>query len=280
MPIELADLPIGGAKGPSPVAELPRKASLSASVGWDTLPERFFTNLPTTHNQEHAGSCVAHGFSAALEAFTKQQTGAHVELCRMDIYRGARLLERDGSETRDEGCYLHHAASWLADQGSCSEALWPYDPSRVTLPPSASIAEQILLERPHHRTRWGYLRDMIQVAAALCGADGKPSRPVVIGRGVYNNTTRVGQTGVHEGVSGGMLGGHCSAIVGFDRFFVPPGAGGDVVGAFLEMNSWAGWGTNHPHEQAAATFAWIPFRVWDGFVWESWAPREPLPVSI
>ena len=278
MAIDTSMLPIGGVKGPTPKSSLPRTRRLARAIGMDSLPRRMLLPLWRAQFQEHAGSCTAHGFGGALESYTKHQTGASVDLSRMDIYYGGRLLEGENAHKRDGGAYLHHVARWIGEYGTCSEAAWPYDPSRVTTdtPPEAAT-----LERPLHRVGWSYLKRATQVAAALAGLDGLPARPVAIGRGVYANTERVGQTGVHEGVSGAMLGGHCTQVVGYDRDFKAPNARGR--GAFLEMNSWSGWGTAHPTlgDDVPSCFAWIPFGVWENdFVWEAWAPLGPLAVEV
>lgn len=242
---------IGGALRPR---HDPAWPALAPEVPVGALPSSAFVTLGLPQHQAHAGSCLAHGFTAALEGDARARTGAVVQLNRLDLYFGARWLA--GDETRDVGSYPDKAAEWLLRYGTVSEALKPYDPSVVTTwrPPASWAAERRLLTadlQPMPRS--------LDAIKAELAAD----RGVVVCHHVYQQmVNEAGATGVEiepAPNAARSLGGHCRKIIGYD----------DARGAALLLNWWRGWGRPHP---GSTTERWYS-KFTDGC---SWVPYETL----
>lgn len=217
-----------------------------------SLPSKAFPVLSSPQYQANAGSCLPHGFLAALESDAKARTGATVELNRLDCYFGARWLQ--GDETRDVGSYPGRAADWLLRYGTVLEDRKPYDPSIVTTwrPPADWAAERALLTADLQPL----FRSIEQVKGELAAG-----RIVPVCHHTYEQMLmQAGKTGFESEPDPNparTLGGHCRDIVGYD----------DATGMFLLWNWWKGWGKPHPLADTDSRFA--AFR--DSFTWAPYA---------
>ena len=86
----------GGARLDPDDAAFPRVAFGYAADPAD-LPESHYLTVGGRQYQADAGSCVAHGYSAVVESFAAER-GAGLQLCRQDIYFGARWVEVESDE--------------------------------------------------------------------------------------------------------------------------------------------------------------------------------------
>lgn len=254
----------GGLRGPSPSDYRPLAAAWVGDVNIDATVARYVWPLPRLQFQSHAGACVAHGFSLAAEA-AALVGGATVQLCRQDLYFGARWLR--GWEHEDGGCLITDMARWMREYGTLSEVIHPWNPDDVTTwrPPSSLDAERRAFTcdyQPLGQTLTGLLTEL---AANRAIPFGHWVTPQMVGE--------AGQTGRerwHEGM--GQVGAHCRAIVGYD-----PDDG------FLIQNSWQGWGVHHPeHAQSHPRgFSWAPVDVVlnPGWGFDFHRLVRPLPVE-
>lgn len=239
----------GGARLEPDDAAFPRVAFGYAADPAD-LPESHYLTVGGRQYQADAGSCVAHGYSAVVESFAAER-GAGLQLCRQDIYFGARWVEHNGAETRDGGAFPSKAREWLANYGTVTEARKPYKASDVTTwrPPAEWAPDRKLLSVGFAAVSRTAEHLMTEVA------DGKA---VAVCHSVYPSLFHLGVGGIEGGVSGPSQGGHCRAIVGYDRTKATNGFG---PGAFLVLNSWQGWGIQHPTQAGIDSLSWVPFSV-------------------
>ncbi len=250
---------IGGAKIAPRSDAHPRL--FAAGPQFSGAVRRHFPVLARRQRQSSAGSCTAHGASHALESDVLARTGAVVNVCRLDLYRGSRLVEGNGAETRDGGAYPDNVWRWLREYGTLSEVVAAYDPSLVTswTPKPEWAADRLAFTadvRP------------IPVSADAILAELEKDRCVPMAHLVYRSIDEAGRTGVERGPDGGaVLGGHMRDFCGFDldKTFAIAGLG---TGALLVANSWAGWGIEHPlratdsrFEFQDESFSWIPLSV-------------------
>ena len=217
----------------------------TAAVGLPAgAPTRHFVPLARPQYQSHAGSCVAHGYTLAAESDAVARTAATPQMCRQDLYFGARALEGNGAESRDGGSYPSLAREWLRDYGTVSEILRPYDPNIVTTwrPPHEWDAQRRL-------TSCDFQPTPISVDAVL--AELAADRAIVFCHAVYAQMVNLTAPWVETGPDGGgSLGGHCRALIGYD-----------VDERMLYChNSWKGWGMAHPTDAAHTdSVSAIPF---------------------
>ena len=85
-------------------------------------------------NQQDIGSCVANAIVSNLEFLEIKAGYKYVDLSRMFLYYNARL--EDNSTNLDRGSNISLAFATLRKHGVCSEASYPYDPSKVFMRPS------------------------------------------------------------------------------------------------------------------------------------------------
>lgn len=247
---------VGGAKPePFDLAFPPLRAKAAPFAG----PRRAFCSIGRRQYQADAGSCTGHGYSAPVEG-QAAALGADLQLCRMDIYRGARWIEGNGAETRDGGAFPSRVRAWLAEYGTVTEARKPYAPHEVTTwRPPVEWADDRALLAPVYEAMRNTSADIV--------AEVSNWRQVPICHAVDAQMLNLPADGVERGMTGGSLGGHCRSVVGYDldRDFGLLGVGGVLV-----MNSWKGWGLPHPERATDARFAgyddsfsWVPLTVID-----------------
>lgn len=239
---------IGGALKPKEDFRWPL---LAAAVPVGDLPGRAFCTLSSPQHQANASSCLPHAMAGALESESKARVGAAVQVNRMDLYFGARWLEGNGAETRDNGSFPDKAAEWLRSYGTVGEVLKRYNPAEVKTwrPPAAWADDRRLLTADIQPMQ----RSVDQIRSEVAA-----DRPVVVCHHVYQQMTDEARTtGIERGSysPANSLGGHARCIVGYD----------DTAGMFLIWNWWKGWGIAHP--EAATDTRFAAFR--DSF---SWAP--------
>lgn len=208
------------------------------------IPARAFSVIGNRQYQADAGSCTAHGYSAAIEAHVKRTTGADFQVSRQDMYLQSRAMERNGAESRDGGAYPSKVREGIRTRGLVSEARKKYVPHDVTTwrRPAAWDADAMLLA-----CRFDPIAPNAVAILPILAEGGT----VPYCHMVFDSINRVGQDGIERGVVGPVMGGHCRIFVGYDM---------DI--GLLSMNSWRGWGAGHPtRPELADSFSWIPFDV-------------------
>lgn len=263
---------IGGALIPPTDFRWPMLAS-AVPVG--ELPRRAFATLSSPQYQASASSCLPHAVAGALESEAKARVGADIQINRMDVYFGARWLEGNGAETRDNGSFPDKAAEWLRAYGTVGEVLKRYSPTEVKTwrPPAEWANDRRLLTAD--------IQPMLRSVDQIC-AEVAADRPVLICHHVYRQMTEEARTtGIERGPysPANSLGGHARCIVGYD----------DVAGAFLVWNWWKGWGIAHPEAATDSRFAafrdsfsWVPYAMAVDPEWSFFIQRiaRGLPVEV
>lgn len=252
---------VGGALRPREDAAHPRLVAYQRSSG---LPDAAYPVLARPQHQLSAGSCLAHGEDLLLASEVLGRTGAVLQLCRLDLYYGARWLV--GDEARDVGAYPDRMAQWVRTYGTVSEVRKAYDPGVVTTwrPPAEWAAERRLLTAEMADVP----RDVDQLKVELAAGRG-----ILLCHNVDAQLVdEAGRTGVERGMTGPSLGGHARVVAGYDN----------ARGAFLVANSWKGWGVPHPMAHTQRAFSawthgcsWVPYKVMVDPAW-GWSYQRVL----
>lgn len=186
---------------------------------------------PPVYDQGKLGSCTAN-----TVVFQSQFLDGEF-LSRLFLYFETRLSE--GTAGVDCGCALRDVYKVLRSKGACLEKLWPYDPSRFNVRPSASAC----LEAKAHQALAYHSVTQTEHALKEALASGLP---VGFGFDVFESfeSEAVTKSGIapmpsaHEN----EIGGHAVALVGYD----------DTTRMFLVRNSWGdGWGQRG--------YFWMPY---------------------
>ncbi|HME44118.1 MAG TPA: C1 family peptidase [Syntrophorhabdales bacterium] len=195
-------------------------ASLPSSV--DLRP-----TCPAVADQGNLGSCTANALAGAMEFLMLKDQKPYADLSRLFIYYDERVIE--GTVDQDSGAMIRDGIKTLADQGVCTETLWPYDISQFAVKPADACYQEAL---NYKITLYARLNVIDEMRASL--ADGFP---FVFGFTVYESfeSQDVANTGVvpMPGTDEQVLGGHAVVGVGYD----------DSQQRFIVRNSWGdAWG--------------------------------------
>lgn len=201
-----------------------------------TAPRRFL-GLPklidlrpgcsAVEDQGQVGSCTGNSSVGARE-FLEIKTGAKfVDLSRLFAYYLGRVTEH--TTRQDAGAMIRDVVKGMAKVGTATEALWPYDPKKVTTKPSAAAYLDAAARKITSYHRIVGLND-----CRACLAEGYP---FIFGFDVYDSfeSDAVAQTGIMPMPKKGerMLGGHAVLAVGYD----------DAAQQLIVRNSWGvDWG--------------------------------------
>jgi C1A family cysteine protease len=183
---------------------------------------------PPVYDQGQLGSCTANAIAGAVEFEQMKQQLTPFMPSRLFIYYNERAME--GTIASDSGAQIRDGIKSVAQQGVCSEDLWPYNIANFAEKPPANcyqVALQNLVKR------YQRLSQSLMVMKA-CLASGYP---FVFGFTVYESfeSQQVAETGQAPmpAPSEQVLGGHAVVAVGYD----------DGTQRFLCRNSWGtGWG--------------------------------------
>jgi C1A family cysteine protease len=187
-------------------------------------------DFPDVKDQGQVGSCTAFAATGLLAYVQKKKGLALFGYSELDLYYSTRSLE--GTTGEDAGAQVRDVIKASVKFGVCSEELWPYDPTQVTVQPP----DQCRIEALNHQTL-GYFRvqqDIQQMKACLAAGN-----PVDFGFTVYESfdTKEVASTGIVPMPKRGerILGGHSVVLVGYDTYKRRKG--------FYVRNSWSkNWG--------------------------------------
>lgn len=201
-------------------AILPIPAKLPASVDLRSA-------CSTVEDQAQLGSCTANALVGALECLEKKDKVHFEDFSRLFIYYNERAIEH--TIKSDSGAMIRDGIKTLANQGVCSEKIWPYNISKFAAKPSAACYKQA---SKHQITSYYRIHTLDEMRACL--AEGVP---FVFGFTVYESfeSQQVARTGIVNIPKKGekALGGHAVMAVGYN----------DSKKRFLIRNSWGEeWG--------------------------------------
>ena len=199
-------------------------APLPPSVDWTS-------KLPPCYDQGGLGSCTANAIAGALQFLQAVKGETLVMPSRLFIYYNERVME--GSVDSDAGAELMDGIKSVNSKGVCPESEWPYEPTRLTYPPTPACytdasKEQLLQYLSVDNTVLDDLK-----SALVQG-------PVVGGFTVYDSfeSDAVAASGVAPMpnlTTESVQGGHAILVAGYDS----------PTQLFKVRNSWGtGWGMN------------------------------------
>ena len=202
-------------------------------------------------DQGQLGSCTANALAGNLEFVDERDDHVYTDVSRLFIYYNERALR--GTVDSDSGAMIRDGIKTLAQNGVCSETIWPYVISRFTDKPVAASYTQALKHRIVSYHRIETINDML-----TCLADGYP---FVFGFTVYESfeSPQVARTGVAPmpGKDERVLGGHAVMAVGYDQ----------KAKRFIIRNSWGtGWGQRG--------YCTMPFAYLESLAMDFWTIRK------
>jgi C1A family cysteine protease len=185
-------------------------------------------------NQGSLNSCVGNAVCSALEMLRIKQNLKHIDLSRLFTYFNARNMR--GDQGRDVGCVVRFAMQSLTTLGTCTEAVWGYNESKVLVrPPLLAFRNAYAARIQKYEAIPGTGKPRIDaIANALRGG-----LPVVLGMNVTESFMY--STGTNVRNDGPYVGAHCIMLCGYLQ----------SKKQFILRNS---WGTNW----CQAGYAFIP----------------------
>jgi hypothetical protein len=211
-------------------------------------------HIDWVNDQQTSNSCVWNGIQTAHWIRQGRQGTAQEKkrrLSRMFGYWNTR--KRNGDESRDQGCIPREAWKAAATMGFCTEALWPFEISKVNQKPdldafTGAIDQQWLTG---YYNLWGLTGRDNEARLAI-----SQGHPVVFGTLIddkfttYKAATPDETVGIPKSVP---VGRHMMCGVGYDEK------------GLIVANSWGlGWGTPDPSHRFPGGF----FRMaWE---WVNW----------
>jgi len=210
---------------------------------------------PPVDNQGDASDCVADSTTSALELLEIESGLKFVKKSRLFLYYNARLQTQETD--KDKGTYIRLAFATLTSLGTCTEATWPYDLSKIAVRPSWKSYREAFSRKIN-----SYYRIDATDGSALVDAIKQVIRaghPVVFGMTVDQNYMDTGYDGrvAMPTANRQNAGGHAQVIVGYD----------DNLQRYIVKNSWGtSWGDGGygyvPYgylDASGANDLWVPY---------------------
>jgi C1A family cysteine protease len=195
------------------------------------------SQLPDVWDQGSIGSCVAHGVSICHVAAQRKHGGPQIMPARLALYFQARAVQ--GWQNQDSGCQIVDAMKVTAKLGVADEKLYPYQTTKFKLKPPVSVYTNGLL---HQTLEYQKIDNANPENIRAAVAEGFP---VVFGSTLYSNYDQLNASNLmpDPDLKGSIVGGHCMAIVGYDK----------SKKQFLVRNSWSkAWGDKGHHWMSEA----------------------------
>jgi C1A family cysteine protease len=195
-----------------------------SSWDWRDVKKKNFVTL--IRDQQNCGSCVAFGTVASIEAtdlFKKKTPGVDFNLSE------AFLFSKGGSCTN--GWTFKPALKAAQTNGIPDEDCWPYavsaDGTHLTGSACKDWRQRVI-------SKGAKIAGWKQIAGGDAGAKSwlSTNGPVITGMDVYDDFFSY-KSGVYKHVTGGLAGGHCVCIIGYN----------DAGMYWIVKNSWGtAWG--------------------------------------
>lgn len=189
----------------------------TAPASWDWRSQGGANYLGEIRDQKSCGSCVAFGTIAAIEGTTRvtgKQPSLSIDLSEAHLFycHGAQ----EGRNCRN-GWWPEQALKAVQSKGIVDEACFPYTPGDQGCSPCNDASSRLVKIKS-----WRSLSSITEMKTWIA------ERGPVIGCFTVYEDFRSYQSGIYRHVSGGQLGGHCIAVVGYS----------DVDRAWTIRNSW------------------------------------------
>lgn len=172
-------------------------------------------------------SCTGNATCESLEMLENMATGNATLLARLFTYAMARTIE--GTLSQDIGSHVRTCFETLSTFGVCTEAIWPYDLTKVCVSPSILAQQQAVGHKitGYYRITSTGSQRLTDIQTALYN-----KLPIVIGTDVGQNLEGLAQGDLTPLTPPStILGGHALVVVGF------------VGGNYKIKNSWGtSWG--------------------------------------
>lgn len=198
----------------------PQAVPLALPSAFDWSDRNGASYVTAVRDQAGCGSCWAFATTAALESrslITFVRRDEPFDLSEQT------LVSCSGAGSCGGG-YLGKSAAFLASTGLPAEQCYPYQAANGSCAAACAGWRQASYRI---ESSLAVAKSVADLKAALV-AHG----PIPVGMGVYSDFQSY-RGGVYSHVSGGYLGGHAVALVGFD----------DAASCFIVKNSWGGdWG--------------------------------------
>lgn len=183
---------------------------------------------PPIYDQSALGSCTANGVGGVFEYLQRMRGYTDFMPSRLFIYyEERRIIDTLGY---DSGAFIRDGLRVVSRLGAPHESLWPYDISTFTTPPQPAAYDDGLR---HQATAYMSIDNKREYDVKAALAQGLP---VVFGFTVFPWFESPDSQGFCRPVMGqGVLGGHCTVVVGYFRL--------KNVWWAIVRNSWGtGWG--------------------------------------
>jgi C1A family cysteine protease len=216
----------------------PRDFRWAAPAPAVALPPAFSLRpkAPTVYDQLQLGCCVGNSCCWTVRLEHRLNGLEEYDGSRLFVYLGARQME--GTVPIDAGATVRDAFKVMNRLGVPHESTWPYQPAAFARrPPPTAYADGI-------RHRVVQYMAVPQTEGGICSAV-LAGHPVVFGFSVPTEfeSPEVARTGIvpMPGPTTSFIGGHCMALVGWEKRGQWAGSPGG--GVFVCANPWGpGWG--------------------------------------
>lgn len=178
---------------------------------------------PEIYNQGDIGSCTSNAFCSAYRYLHEDKS---FYPSRLYVYWKERFLENaERGSITDTGAIVDDACEWVNKHGVCSEDLWPYDISKVNVPPPKICDEEAM----KHKIGSFYnisLNYKLKNTINYCLLNGLP---VMMAFGIYESFYNIESDGIcpipkpyywyerSDDPNDAFMGGHEVTIIGFDN---------------------------------------------------------------
>jgi len=181
------------------------------------------------HKQNHTSSCVAQSVAKALEIKKIMRDGHenHRDISRLALYYLARTLMFPSEVNNDRGTHVSLCCDVLRRFGVCEEEAWPWDPSKVYIPPSWLSMRRAYVNKIRAFCKIKSRGEDRVREVARCIQAGNP---VVFGTEIDGTWHRYKKGKVLRPIEGDRTGKHATVLLGIQD------------GKFIGENSWGKWG--------------------------------------
>ncbi|MCY1020129.1 C1 family peptidase [Pyxidicoccus sp. MSG2] len=239
-------------------AQLEKMQMAVTPFAGEELPARVDLSgkLPPPGDQGNQSSCVGWAVAYALKSYQEKVeegwglTGSGGGVDAQHVFSPAFIYNQI-NHGQDRGSLFSEALDLMAQQGAATLADMPYDARDFQSAPGGAARANAKRFKIETWRRIG-VSDLRGIKGQL-----HAGFPVLIGAKVDQGFTQMRQGSVWSSSSGGVLGGHAMALVGYD----------DARRAFKLINSWgSGWGDQG--------YGWVAYEHFPSVVVEAYVAKD------